>query len=71
MPNTNIIRIEEKRDGVRYTGEPDPSLYLQEEERELAATIDVAKQEVVDTLLAVVGPYLAPFAYDQVDKEDV
>jgi glycyl-tRNA synthetase beta chain len=41
----NIIRIEEKRDGVRYTGAPDPSLYLQAEERELAAAIHVAKNE--------------------------
>ena len=42
---TNIIRIEEKRDGVRYSGAPDPSLYLQDEERELAAAIDVAKRQ--------------------------
>ena len=47
---TNIIRIEEKRDGVRYTGAPDPSLYLQHEERELAAAIDVAKREAREAL---------------------
>jgi glycyl-tRNA synthetase beta chain len=47
---TNIIRIEEKRDGVRYTGAPDPSLYLQDEERELAAAIDVAKREAQEAV---------------------
>jgi glycyl-tRNA synthetase beta chain len=41
---TNIIRIEEKKDGVAYHGHPDPHLYLQKEERELAAAIHVAKQ---------------------------
>jgi glycyl-tRNA synthetase beta chain len=47
---TNIIRIEEKRDGVRYTGAPDPSLYLQDEERELAAAIDVAEREAEEAV---------------------
>ena len=42
---TNIIRIEEKRDGRPYTGAPDPSLYEQGEERELAAAIHAAKNE--------------------------
>jgi glycyl-tRNA synthetase beta chain len=41
---TNIIRIEEKRDGVTYGGAPDPQLYRQAEERELAAAILAAKQ---------------------------
>ncbi|HKA70189.1 MAG TPA: glycine--tRNA ligase subunit beta [Xanthobacteraceae bacterium] len=41
---TNIIRIEEKRDGVAYSGAPDPNLYRQGEERELAAAIDAAKR---------------------------
>jgi glycyl-tRNA synthetase beta chain len=41
---TNIIRIEEKRDGVAYGGAPDPQLYRQAEERELAAAILAAKQ---------------------------
>src|SRR5262249_49159881 len=42
---TNIIRIEEKRDGREYVERPDPSLYRQEEERALAKAIDVAKSE--------------------------
>jgi glycyl-tRNA synthetase beta chain len=42
---TNIIRIEEKKDGREYTGVPDPSLYKQLEEKALAQTIDAAKAE--------------------------
>jgi len=42
---TNIIRIEEKRDGRPYTGTPDPQLYRQAEEWALASTIEAAKQE--------------------------
>jgi glycyl-tRNA synthetase beta chain len=42
---TNIIRIEEKRDGRAYAGPPDPRLYAQPEERELAAGIAGAKAE--------------------------
>jgi glycyl-tRNA synthetase beta chain len=42
---TNIIRIEEKKDGRRYAGTPDPSCYEQPEERELAAAIQAAKNE--------------------------
>jgi glycyl-tRNA synthetase beta chain len=42
---TNIIRIEEKRDSTTYTNAPDPSLYRQAEERELARAIDAAKEE--------------------------
>jgi glycyl-tRNA synthetase beta chain len=41
----NILRIEEKKDGREYHGRPDPHLYLQPEERELAAAILVAKEE--------------------------
>ena len=41
---TNIIRIEEKRDGRAYHGAPEPKLYRQDEERELAAAIAAAKQ---------------------------
>jgi glycyl-tRNA synthetase beta chain len=40
---TNIIRIEEKRDGRDYTGAPDPKLYQQDEEKALAEAIKVAK----------------------------
>jgi glycyl-tRNA synthetase beta chain len=42
---TNIIRIEEKKDGCEYTGAPDPGLYKQPEEKALAQTIDAAKVE--------------------------
>jgi len=41
----NILRIEEKRDGTTFTGAPDPQLYAQAEERDLAQAIDVAKRE--------------------------
>jgi glycyl-tRNA synthetase beta chain len=41
----NILRIEEKRDGTTFTGAPDPQLYAQAEERQLAGAIDVAKSE--------------------------
>src|SRR5580700_2926838 len=41
----NILRIEEKRDGTAFAGAPDPKLYAQAEERELAQAIDVAKVE--------------------------
>jgi glycyl-tRNA synthetase beta chain len=40
---TNIIRIEEKRDGHAYAGAPDPELYRQAEEWALAAAIETAK----------------------------
>jgi glycyl-tRNA synthetase beta chain len=42
---TNIIRIEEKKDGREYTGTPDPSLYTLSEEKALAQAIDAAKVE--------------------------
>src|SRR5205814_899655 len=42
---TNILRIEEKKDGVSYHGKPDSHLYLQPEERELAIAIHTAKEE--------------------------
>jgi glycyl-tRNA synthetase beta chain len=42
---TNIIRIEEKKDQRPYHGKPDPQLYLQKEERELAVSIAAAKHE--------------------------
>jgi glycyl-tRNA synthetase beta chain len=40
---TNIIRIEEKKDGREYTGAPDRSLYKQAEEEALAFEIERAK----------------------------
>jgi glycyl-tRNA synthetase beta chain len=42
---TNIIRIEEKKDGREYTGEPDPVRYELPEEKALAQAIDIAKAE--------------------------
>jgi glycyl-tRNA synthetase beta chain len=42
---TNIIRIEEKKDSRHYHGRPDPHLYLQKEERELAVSIAAATHE--------------------------
>ena len=42
---TNIIRIEEKKDAREYVGKPDPQLYRQVEERELAAAIERAQAE--------------------------
>jgi len=42
---TNIVRIEEKRDGTTVAGTRDPALYGQAEERALAKTIDIAKAE--------------------------
>jgi len=42
---TNIIRIEEKKDGREYNGAPDQKLYREPEERALAQTIDTAKVE--------------------------
>ncbi len=41
----NIIGIEEKKDGRQYHGKPDPQLYLQKEERDLAVAVAAAKQE--------------------------
>ena len=40
---TNIIRIEEKKDGREYTGAPDRKLYQQAEEESLAFEIERAK----------------------------
>src|SRR5580704_725720 len=42
---TNIIRIEEKKDGHQYTGAPIVKLYDQSEEKALAQAIDAAKTE--------------------------
>ena len=48
---TNIIRIEERKDKLEYTGAPDPAAYQQPEETALAEAIAVAKLE---TDLAIV-----------------
>jgi glycyl-tRNA synthetase beta chain len=42
---TNIIRIEEKKDGRRYINRPDQSRYRQEEEEALAQAIDTVRAE--------------------------
>src|SRR6516165_1664712 len=42
---TNIIRIEEKKDGRAYTGSPRANLYQLAEEKALAKAIDAAKIE--------------------------
>jgi glycyl-tRNA synthetase beta chain len=42
---TNIIRIEERKDGRTYSGWPEPSLYREKEEKALASAIDTAKAE--------------------------
>ena len=47
---TNIIRIEEKKDGRQYTGAPQPKLYRQVEEKALAKAIDAAKIEAAQAV---------------------
>jgi glycyl-tRNA synthetase beta chain len=42
---SNILRIEEKKDGFQYASPPDPSLYLQVEEYALAEANNAAKIE--------------------------
>jgi glycyl-tRNA synthetase beta chain len=42
---TNIIRIEEKKDGRKYIDRPDGARYRQEEEKALARTIDTVRAE--------------------------
>jgi glycyl-tRNA synthetase beta chain len=41
----NILRIEEKKDGKAFDGEPQPALYSLAEEKALADAIDLAKVE--------------------------
>jgi glycyl-tRNA synthetase beta chain len=48
----NILRIEEKKDGRQYTGAPDAALYVQDEERALAAAIDNAKADAAKSVAA-------------------
>jgi glycyl-tRNA synthetase beta chain len=47
----NILRIEEKKDGVSYDGAPDPALLSQDEERALADALETAGA-AVDPLIA-------------------
>ena len=42
---TNIIRIEERKDGQTYSGWPEPSLYREKQEKALASAIDTVKAE--------------------------
>jgi glycyl-tRNA synthetase beta chain len=42
---TNIIRIEEKKDGHRYIDRPDQARYRQEEEKALARAIDTVREK--------------------------
>jgi len=49
---SNILRIEEKKDGTTYHGKPDNHLYLQPEERQLAAAINVVKEEAAKAVVA-------------------
>jgi len=41
----NILRIEEKKDGVSYTAAPDAALFAQDEEKALGAAVAVAKAD--------------------------
>ena len=42
---TNILRIEEKKDGRSYSERSDPAFYRQDEERALSKAIDIARNE--------------------------
>jgi glycyl-tRNA synthetase beta chain len=42
---TNILRIEEKKDKLEYTGAPDAALLREPEEKELARAVGVAKSD--------------------------
>ena len=46
----NIVRIEEKRDGATYPGEPDPKLLAATEEAALAAELERAAADSTDAL---------------------
>jgi glycyl-tRNA synthetase beta chain len=47
---TNIIRIEEKKDGRKYIDRPDQARYRQEEEKALARTIDTVREEASEAV---------------------
>jgi glycyl-tRNA synthetase beta chain len=48
----NILRIEEKRDGVSYEGRPDPALLTLPEESALAGALEAAGNEVAPLIAA-------------------
>ena len=64
----NILRIEEKRDGRRYEGEPDPALFAEAEERTLhewiartRSNVDAAfKADAFDNAMAHMARLRAP-----------
>ena len=64
----NILRIEEKKDGRRYEGAPDPALFAEEEERNLYKCISKAnafaeealEQEIFVDAMANMEPLRAP-----------
>jgi glycyl-tRNA synthetase beta chain len=73
---TNIIRIEEKKDGHRYIDRPDQARYRQEEEKALARAIDTVREkasgavhredyEVAMREMAELRPYVDAF-FDKV-----
>lgn len=48
----NILRIEEKKDGVEYTGAPDASAFRHDEEKALGAALDAARPEIEKAVAA-------------------
>ncbi|MEG6508796.1 glycine--tRNA ligase subunit beta [Methyloligella sp. 2.7D] len=46
----NILRIEEKKDGTRYDGAPDPALFGMEEEVALAEELDAAEPLIASAI---------------------
>ncbi|MDJ1157806.1 glycine--tRNA ligase subunit beta [Chelatococcus sp. SYSU_G07232] len=48
----NILRIEEKKDGVTYDGTPDPALFAEEEERALAAALAAVRRDASAAIAA-------------------
>ena len=48
----NIVEIEEKKDGVEYSGTPNAKFAEQDEERELFAALDAAEPAIADALAA-------------------
>ena len=65
---SNILRIEEKKDGREYDGEPDPALFDLAEEKALADAIEAAaprareavKQERYEDAMATIAALRAP-----------
>jgi glycyl-tRNA synthetase beta chain len=49
---TNIVRIEEKKDGVAYDQAPDPAAFVQDEERALGTALEAATARIEPLLAA-------------------